>query len=297
MSVAALIWIMYKKLFESIKDCSMRIVHFSDPHLRGDGSLSFRVVDTKAWLKTAIAHFATLEYKPDAFVITGDLADSGDEKAYHMLYTCFQPLDTPVYVVPGNHDRRDRMRSILGSWCPEGFEGTLCSAVDSDGKEGVRLLLLDTLEPGSHSGHFLESTACWLENELARQPERPTLLFMHHPPFRTGMGMMDEPFEGVERLAGIMRNYPWVQICCGHMHRPIVTRWAGCLAMTAPSIAMQIELDLSAEGGDAFRMETPGYLLHHWEHGVWNSHVCQIPCQPTFSGPHRFIGSVNPLEE
>lgn len=277
----------------------MRIVHFSDPHLRGDGGLSFRIVDTRSWLETAIEHFAQLQYKPDAFVITGDLADSGDEEAYRILYALLHPLETPVYVVPGNHDRRDRMRSLLGSWCPESPEGMslMCSAVDLGGEKGVRLLLLDTLEPGSHSGHFPESAARWLEKELARQSERPTLLFMHHPPFRTGMGMMDEPFEGVERLAGILRNAPWVQLCCGHMHRPIFTQWAGCLAMTAPSIAMQIELDLSPEGGDAFRMETPGYLLHHWEHGAWNSHVCQIPCQPTFSGPHRFVGSVNPLEE
>ncbi len=43
-------------------------------------------------------------------------------------------------------------------------------------------------------------------------------------------------------------------------------------------------------------METPGYLLHHWDGSVLNSHICQIPCSPTFSGPHPFVGSVNPVE-
>lgn len=273
----------------------MQIAHFSDPHLRGDGQLSFRVVDTSACLKTAVTHFQKLEKKPDMFVITGDLADSGDEQAYHMLYDAFAPLGIPVYALPGNHDRRDRMRSILHGWCPENSAVAphMCFAVEF---EETRLLMLDTLVPGSHSGHCLPVVLDWLEHELGRRPDVPALLFMHHPPFKTGMGMMDEAFEGVERLHAIVSSAPQLRLCCGHMHRPIVTQWAGSIALTAPSIAMQIELDLSERGGDTFRMETPGYLIHHWEQGTWNSHVCQIACVADFSGPHPFIGSVNPVE-
>lgn len=272
----------------------MQILHFSDLHLRGDGQKSFRVVDTLACLKVAHAHFQALAQKPDAFVITGDLADSGDERAYHLLYDMFAPLGIPVYALPGNHDRRDRMRSILHGWCPEnpGLAPHMCYAVDYP---KTRLLMLDTLVPGSHSGHCLPVVLDWLEAELARRSV-PILVFMHHPPFPTGMGMMDEAFEGVARLHAILSKSPYTRLCCGHMHRPIVTQWAGCLALTAPSVAMQIELDLSPEGGDTFRMETPGYLVHHWHEGTWSSHVCQIACAADFSGPHPFIGSVNPME-
>lgn len=273
----------------------MQIVHFSDFHLRGDGQLSFGVVDTRACLQTAFAHFQAMVQKPDLFVITGDLADSGDDQAYHMLYDTFAPLGIPVYALPGNHDRRDRMRRILQGWCPENTAVAphMCYTVEF---EVTRLLMLDTLVPGSHSGHCLPVVLDWLEAELARRPCVPALLFMHHPPFRTGMGMMDEAFEGVDRLHALVSAAPHVRLCCGHMHRPIMTQWAGCLALTAPSVAMQIELDLSPCGGDTFRMETPGYLVHHWEQGSWNSHVCQIACAADFSGPHRFIGSVNPVE-
>lgn len=273
----------------------MQIVHFSDLHLRGDGQLSFRVVDTRACMKKAFTHFQALPQKPDLFVITGDIADSGDEQAYQMLYEAFAPLGIPVYALPGNHDRRDRMRSILKGWCPENavVAPHICFALEF---EDTRLLMLDTLVPGSHSGHCLPVVLDWLEGELLRRPDVPVLLFMHHPPFITGMGMMDETFEGVERLHSIVSKAPYVRLCCGHMHRPIISQWAGCLALTAPSVAMQMDLDLSPTGGDAFRMETPGYLVHHWEQGVWNSHVCQIPCTADFSGPHPFIDSVNPVE-
>lgn len=273
----------------------MRILHLSDFHLRGDGKLSFQVVDTCQCLKTTAHHLLTLKQKPDAIVITGDLADSGDEQAYDMLHEALSPLALPIYAVPGNHDRRDRMRSRIGAWCPAdpSIAPYLCYTIEY---ESIRLIMLDTMSPGSHSGHLPQAVGDWLEEVLARRSGISTLLFMHHPPFASGMGAMDEPFENLGRLESILHNAPWVRICCGHMHRPISTLWSGCLSLTAPAVSMQIDLDLSPEGGDTFRMETPGYLVHHWDGRNLNSHVCQIPCVPTFSGPHPFIGSVNPVE-
>ena len=273
----------------------MRILQISDFHLRGDGKLSFRVVDTVKCLETAVKHLSALQQKPDMMVITGDLADSGDEHAYHMLFNALSSLKIPTYAIPGNHDRRDRMRSILKGWCPENLETApyLCYAVEQN---GLRFLMMDTMSQGSHSGHIPELCADWLERELQSHADVPTLLFMHHPPFLTAMGAMDEPYENVERLHSILAKAPWVRLCCGHMHRPIFTQWAGIPALSAPSASMQIDLDLSPEGGDTFVMEAPGYLLHHWNGSVWNSHVCQIYGTPSYSGPYRFLDSVNPTE-
>ena len=140
----------------------MRILHLSDFHLRGDGGLSFRVVDTLECLRVVADHLKTLVQKPDALVITGDLADSGDAHAYSLLHEALAPLSLPVYAVPGNHDRRDRMRELLGNWCPADASVApyLCYAVE-DGP--VRLVMLDTMQPGSHSGHCPEAVADCLE--------------------------------------------------------------------------------------------------------------------------------------
>ena len=108
---------------------------------------------------------------------------------------------------------------------------------------------------------------------------------------------MDEPFEGADLLRDVLSRAPWARLCCGHMHRPIFTSWAQGLALTVPSISMQIDLDLSPGGGDTFRMEMPGYMLHHWDGSHLNSHVCQIPADVDFSGPHPFADSVNPVED
>jgi 3',5'-cyclic-AMP phosphodiesterase len=278
----------------------MRILQISDFHLRGDGKLSFQVVDTAAFLERTVSHlkhvFSLKNQAPDIIVVTGDIADSGDEHAYRMVYEALSGFGVPVYAVPGNHDRRDRMKKLLSGWTVENPETApfLSYAVDF---KGTRMLFLDSMEPGSHSGHVSEVTVRWLEKELKAHPQVPTLVFMHHPPFITGMGAMDEPYENREVLRSVLEKAPWVRLCCGHMHRPIFTVWAGVPCVTAPAASMQIELDFSAGGGDTFRMETSGYLLHDFEEGAWNTHVCQIYSPAKFDGPYPFVGKVNPVED
>lgn len=278
----------------------MRILQISDFHLRGDGKLSFQVVDTASFLKSTKAHlehvFALDGQKPDMIVVTGDIADSGDEKAYLMVYEALSSFNVPVYAVPGNHDRRDRMVRILKGWTIPNPQTApfLCYAVQT---EEARLLFLDTLNPGSHAGHMREAELAWLDNELQSNKNVPTLIFMHHPPFITGLPAMDEPFENREQMRTVLMKAPWARLCCGHMHRPIFTVWAGVPCVTAPAASMQIELDFTPEGGDTFRMETPGYLLHDFEDGVFNTHVCQIYKKTGFDGPYPFAGKVNPTED
>lgn len=278
----------------------MRILQISDFHLRGDGKLSFQVVDTASFLKSTKAHlehvFALDGQKPDMIVVTGDIADSGDEKAYLMVYEALSSFNVPVYAVPGNHDRRDRMVRILKGWTIPNPQTApfLCYAVQT---EEARLLFLDTLNPGSHAGHMREAELAWLDSELQSNKNVPTLIFMHHPPFITGLPAMDEPFENREEMRTVLMKAPWARLCCGHMHRPIFTVWAGVPCVTAPAASMQIELNFTPEGGDTFRMETPGYLLHDFEDGVFNTHVCQIYKKTEFDGPYPFAGKVNPTED
>ena len=278
----------------------MRILQISDFHLRGDGKLSFQVVDTASFLKSTKAHLehvcALDGQKPDMIVVTGDIADSGDEKAYLMVYEALSSFNVPVYAVPGNHDRRDRMVRILKGWTIPNPQTApfLCYAVQT---EEARLLFLDTLNPGSHAGHMRDAELAWLDNELQSNKNVPTLIFMHHPPFITGLPAMDEPFENREQMRTVLMKAPWARLCCGHMHRPIFTVWAGVPCVTAPAASMQIELDFTPEGGDTFRMETPGYLLHDFEDGVFNTHVCQIYKKTEFDGPYPFAGKVNPTED
>ena len=106
---------------------------------------------------------------------------------------------------------------------------------------------------------------------------------------------MDEPFEHVDALAAIVQRNPQLRLCTGHLHRALCTVWVGRVCVGAPAVSMQMELDLSPAGGDAFIMEAPGYVIHHSYVGNVTSHFCQIPGMPSYSGPHPFAGVINPV--
>lgn len=275
----------------------MRIVQISDFHIEPEGVLAYRVADTRTSFEAAIAHLTALPQRPDAVVITGDIASSGREEAYRFARQGLDKLAAlgmAVYVLPGNHDHRGRMLDFLAPYCPAdpAVAPWLCYAVDAP---ELRLVCLDSMQPGSHSGHLTPEVTQWLDRTLAAAPGKDTLLFCHHPPFLAGMGAMDEAYEGRERLAEILRAHPDVRLCCGHMHRAFSTLWMGRLCLCAPAASMQLNLHLAPEGGDDFVMEAPGYLLHHHTGEYCNSHVCQIPGSYSYSGPHPFVGVINPV--
>ena len=70
---------------------------------------------------------------------------------------------------------------------------------------------------------------------------------------------------------------------CGHLHRAITRRFGGTLAMTVPSTAHQIVLDLAPAAPPAWHLEPPGYAVHAWLGGALVSHVATL-------GDHGPIG-------
>jgi 3',5'-cyclic AMP phosphodiesterase CpdA len=89
---------------------------------------------------------------------------------------------------------------------------------------------------------------------------------MHHPPFVTGIRVMDDMgLDGIDALAAVVARHPQVErIVSGHIHRPIVRRFAGTLACTSPATAHQVALDLPPAVRLAAVMEPPACMLHLW---------------------------------
>jgi 3',5'-cyclic AMP phosphodiesterase CpdA len=79
--------------------------------------------------------------------------------------------------------------------------------------------------------------------------------------------------EGSAGLEAVLRRHPQVErVICGHLHRPIVRRFGGTVAMTVPSTAHQIVLDLRADAPATFRREPPGFAVHVLRDGALVSH-------------------------
>jgi 3',5'-cyclic AMP phosphodiesterase CpdA len=265
----------------------MIIAQITDTHVRHKGGLAYERVATDLMLEAAVRHLNTMRPQPTVVVATGDLCDRGAAEEYTHLRAILSEFEMPVFLIPGNHDDRAALRDAFSDHAYLPKDGDfLHYAVDD---YPVRLIGLDTVVPGEAGGHLCAERLDWLAERLDAGPARPTVLFMHHPPFATGVKHMDEiGLDGAEALAEIVARHPQIErILCGHLHRPIQMRWHGTLVSTAPSTAHQVVLDLRHDAPAEFNMEPPACQLHVWDaaQGLV-SHTSYIG---RFEGPYRFF--------
>jgi 3',5'-cyclic AMP phosphodiesterase CpdA len=241
----------------------MLIAHISDFHAVAEGELWRDQIDVNARLEAAVRHLNELDPRPDVVIATGDIAQNGRREEYEAATSILSCLRMPCYVVPGNHDDRDEMRRAFASGGYMPAEGSLQYNIEDF---PLRIIALDTLCPGSDRGELGEARTRWLALKLVEQLDRPTIVAMHHPPFRTGIRGLDEiRCFGIEGLAGaITANLNVEAILCGHVHRAVSVRWNGTFGCIAPSTGFQIALDFRENGPMSWTCEPPACLLHHW---------------------------------
>ncbi len=241
----------------------MIIAQITDFHVALPGTELATRYRTPERLQAAVRHLAGMDPAPDMVVCTGDLVDKGSEDEYRLLGEILSPLAMPVFLIPGNHDRREGMRAVFTDHTYLPAADFLHYTVED---WPVRLIGLDTIIPGESGGLLCEARLAWLEARLAEAPDRPTLIFQHHPPFRTGVRKMDGMgLAGSDEEAAIIARFDNIEaVICGHLHRPIARRFHGTIASTCPGTAHQIALNLSEVERLGVVDEPPACQLHVW---------------------------------
>jgi 3',5'-cyclic AMP phosphodiesterase CpdA len=261
------------------------VAHITDLHVVLPGRRAYGVVDTAAYLEALVARLAAQTPRPDLIVATGDLVDGGKPEEYARLRALLAPLALPLRLIPGNHDDLVALRAAF----PERDELRGETSHGSWSREvgGLHVIGLDTAQRGREGGYLDDERLAWLERALAAQTDRATLVLTHHPPFRTGIEHMDVlGFEGADAFAAVIEAHPQVAlVASGHLHRPIVTRWAGTVALTVPSAAHQLALDLEPGAASAFVLEPAAFALHAFDGERIVTHYAAIEAA---AGPYPF---------
>lgn len=264
------------------------IAQISDLHVKPEGELAYGVVDTLGMTRAAIDAVLALDPVPDAVLVSGDLAYDGQPEEYAAVAAELARLPMPTWVIPGNHDRREAFRAALGAWIPAGPEGQRITYAAEVGE--LRVLALDSTIPDALGGSLGAEQLGWLDHELAKEPTRPALVMLHHPPFACGVTHMDRiRCEDGEALAAVVAQHARVErVVCGHVHRSMQVRFAGTFASTCPGAAHQVSLDLRPEAPASFSLEPPSFHLHAWIEGTGLvTHQVFIGKAP---GPYPFRG-------
>lgn len=233
------------------------LAQISDTHVRADdGGASAR--------QLARALDQAREYRADVILLTGDLANDELEQEYAVVAQTLTKAHAPVYVLPGNHDDRARIRAALPEHSYLPAAGPLSYTIEGF---PVRIVCVDQIVPGETHGLFTEAQAEWLDSMLSQRPDTPTTIALHHPPFATHDLLFDKiGLRNADLFSAVIAKHQQVmRILCGHHHRLAVGQSAHAPVVAAPSTSWAYGLALHPGQPVAPRTdEQPGWMLHAW---------------------------------
>ncbi|WP_375600118.1 metallophosphoesterase [Devosia sp. Naph2] len=241
----------------------MIVAQISDIHADGSDLALERLDSVLGWLR---------RLKPDALIVSGDLVEADFANGYREVRDRLERLACPYLVVPGNVDEHGEMRRVFGDRFGWNSDRPLNVAAHVG---DLHLIGLDVTVENAHHGDATPVLG-WLADALASS-QAPALIFQHQHPFPTGIDGKDRNvcLNGDGLAATIATTGTRVLgLTCGHVHRPLFTRFAGRQATMAPSVARANRLKL--DGRDSDIVDPPGMLIHHYAEDRLVSHVVMV---------------------
>jgi Icc protein len=258
----------------------MIIVQISDPHI------DYSDLASQNRLKEVLSQINNMPTSPDLLIITGDCTEHGHPDEYRLFQELIAPNKMPTFFIPGNHDNRQMFREILGVPGHNHYAEYVQYTIEDQGP--LRLIALDTLIPGKGKGTLSSGQLAWLDTQLAAQPDRPTMLMMHHPPLKTGLKVLDNMgLECYDHLAAILQRHKQVElIAAGHFHGHYQQRFANTSTIVCPSTLHQWNPDFRQPERFVVQYQTPSCLIHIWNNDIG---LLSYPCQLTDNGPYTML--------
>lgn len=231
-----------------------RILHLSDTHLTASGFDEEGVHALGAL--DLLLHDCRRLTDIDLVVVSGDIADdasvAGCDLARDRVGRFAAERGIPHVYTTGNHDRRPEFAEALGTG-HLGADGTdigvLLDGLDDEraavsSHDGLRLVTLDSLVPGSGHGLLSHAQLAALR-ELLREPAPAgTVLALHHPPVFTPTAPWTESagLRNREELADVIAGTDVVAVLCGHFHLQLTGLLGGVPVWATPGVVSRIDL-------------------------------------------------------
>ena len=242
----------------------MLIAHISDTHIVRPNKKAYGIADTATNLVNCIQYINRLKPKVDIVLITGDITNNGRPKGVSYAKSIFDKLDSPYYLIPGNHDNNnDIWKTFKGKACPKRHKEFINYVIDD---YEIRFIALDSTIPDKPGAELCTTRIEWLDKQLSKQTDKPTIIFMHHPPVKCNILETNEDgFIGADLLGDVIEKYSNIKaILCGHIHLQAHINWRNTVVSVAPSTQMRLRLDLTMLEESRFHLDNPAFQLHYW---------------------------------
>lgn len=225
----------------STTDCT--ILQLTDTHIVPPGQLLRGVVDSARNLGEVLERIVASGRRVDALLLSGDLTDNGDVRAYRRLRDLVEPaagsIGAQVIYAMGNHDAREAFR--IGLFDQPGDPDAPHDTVHL--LRGTRVITLDSTRPRRHDGWLEPEQLAWLRDEVATPaPSGTTVLALHHPPLRSAIAPIDLlRLREADRLAEVLAGSDVRMIVCGHSHLTGGGSLAGIPVWVGPALAYRLD--------------------------------------------------------
>ncbi len=247
----------------------LSIAQVSDMHLFADENEQLLGMPTTLSFQATVEQLKTLRSELDLLLLTGDVSGDGSPESYEMVQNLLRSLAISTYWLPGNHDSAIAMEEVLNL--------RLVSRRKSFERGGWHFILLDSTVSGCVQGYLSAKTLGWLDFQLSMGGNKPTLLALHHPPFKVDSKWLDtSTLQNSQDLFAVVDRHPQVKLVLfGHIHQEFHCQRHSVDYLGTPSTCIQFA-PLSSKF--SLDQKSPGFrLLKLYRNGTWESSVERVP--------------------
>ncbi|WP_119313045.1 3',5'-cyclic-AMP phosphodiesterase [Morganella morganii] len=227
-----------------------RILQITDTHLFAGETDTLLGINTLHSYHAVLDAIVKQQLPADLIVATGDLVQDQSTRAYQRFTDGIARLPAPCVWLPGNHDYQPSMAQELAAAGISPSKQVLLG-------DQWQILLLDSQVQSVPHGELSDDQLIWLDNCLAQQPDRHTVVMLHHHPLASGCTWLDQhSLRNSHMLAEVLTRYQNIEgILCGHIHQDLDVMWNGIRMLATPSTCVQFKphctnftLDTAAPG-------------------------------------------------
>lgn len=219
-------------------------MHLTDPHLFAGADGELRGTVTAATLQRVLDHYNASDWYAQRVLVTGDLVQDDSAEAYARFRDLMLPLNLRVHCIPGNHDIRDRMRTICRqppfSYCAwEEIGDWLIVGIDSCVTEHA-------------GGEVTAEELDRLTEIVSTSSAKHVMVCLHHPPVPMGSKWLDTVgLKNGDEFLECLETLGRVRIATfGHVHQEYDAEHSGIRIIATPATCRQFK-----RGSDDFAVD------------------------------------------
>ncbi len=230
---------------------SIKLLQITDTHLFAADEGSLLSVKTADSFVAVVDEVLRRKVEFDYILATGDISQDHSAESYQRFASGIAPLEKDCFWLPGNHDYKPNMGSVLPSEQIKATEHVLLG-------DKWQVILLDSQVVGVPHGRLSDKQLSLLEEKLTEFPERYALVLLHHHPLLVGSAWLDQhTLKDAEAFWQVVERFDRVKgVVCGHVHQDLNVLRNDIRVMATPSTCVQFK-----PNSDDFALDTtsPGW--------------------------------------